>query len=81
MKDRKLKLKELSVKSFITQADAQKAETIKGGGYRQISGQPCSAVFSNGCEPDVTEESYCQLDTREICDATQFLCTQQGLGC
>lgn len=54
MKNRKLKLNELSVKSFVTQSEDQLAKTIRGGqdqdrDYKQISGKPCSVVGSKKC--------------------------------
>lgn len=88
MKNKKLKLKEIKVKSFVTQSNDRLAETIKGGRYRQISGSPCSEAGSdvcgsNGCGPGLTAGVFCQPPTAaaEVCGVTQQQCTQQGFGC
>lgn len=71
---KKLKLDKLAVKSFITNKELNYS-TIKGGGLVQISGQPCSAVYTEGCFDNGTRGVACATDAAgNTCQITQATC-------
>ena len=71
---KKLKLDRLAVKSFITNKELDYS-TIKGGDLVQISGDPCSAVYTEGCYDNRTRGTACATEAAgNTCGITQVTC-------
>lgn len=57
MKNKKLNLSDLKVKSFVTDLETEKENTVKGGGgntidrkcYNTVGGFPCQTVVNPHC--------------------------------
>lgn len=84
MKNKKLRLNELKVKSFVIQSGSRFAETIKGGDEKETF--PTDVISdpnapSGLCSPLLTEGVFCQPQTQAVCGFSQIQCTQQGAGC
>ncbi|MEL6557009.1 MAG: pinensin family lanthipeptide [Bacteroidota bacterium] len=74
---KKLKLDRIAVKSFITnkEVDYSTIKGANGAGNVQLSGQPCSAVYSDGCYNNGTRGVACATRAAgNTCGITQVTC-------
>jgi|GEM_PF-2932956 len=69
MKNKKLNLKELTVKSFVTDLENEKEQTVKGGGFS--NGSICNTVEPEFC--NWTYNAWCVSNGH--CNTYEAFCT------
>jgi len=82
MKNKKLNLKELKVKSFVTSMENDTPDTVKGGGKVPYTIGTCWTRDPQDCPPRDTNQTQCmECDTnQDVCTPSVVICMSNGAG-